>query len=256
MRSCVCFFFLSVLAWKKNKRLLMVLSLAVLANTHLFGLFAAISVSLCYLFHHFESNGFQRKDSLFLLGSTVVLLAAYAFSFLQCKPPSEHVSIFSTVDKLGIKRIVSASGLVMKGFFPLPDFTNEQLWNSNIFTTRLRPVGLHLNSNCFNCSFCCALEKEVGSIILRIVFRRYFSLHFFEWTKFGALWRIAFYILYYRLCFGSLVWKSRRWQFFFRCSEEEICALFAALPFCDCLLFLDSGFSLTVFTVSERVSGY
>lgn len=98
--------------------------LLVLSFTHLYSIIIAIILSLLLIF--IERKTFAKYVYIFLIILSLLLLSSL-------NVPSDHILFnYDTDDFLSFKRIGKAFSVYLKGLLPLPDFTSDNIWNSNL----------------------------------------------------------------------------------------------------------------------------
>jgi len=134
----LCLLFVTIyciLISRKNRNYVLIsCSLALLANTHLFGLILSGTLALASVILYWN----EKEDSIFnkiknILFPAFILLLAYIICIQHILP--EETSMFSKFERKGylsIKRFSSLT-VILKGLFQFP-FLDNTSWNTNIFT--------------------------------------------------------------------------------------------------------------------------
>ena len=130
--------FLVVVLYEKKKYIWLGLTLAMLANTHLFGLAIAcfFFVMACY-----ESLFAGKvKPNAAIVTGTLLFLAGVTISLWQIIPPSDTTFFDLHPQAPSLERMGRTSSVFLKGFIPVPDFTNHHFWNTNLLMTVSKPL--------------------------------------------------------------------------------------------------------------------
>lgn len=125
------FLFLAITHLKKKQHSYAIIMLALLANTHLFGLL--IAVVLFYL-AILRKGGVISKQLKPILGFTLSVL----FSIYVILPPFDHPILEVSSTELTFSHIADGLMLFFKSCFPIPDLYDTHFWNTNLFTSRLK----------------------------------------------------------------------------------------------------------------------
>ncbi len=118
-----------------NWRWLPWLILGLIANTHLFGLIFTLAYLCIYLgktlWDHTESKPISRLGLLIYS-----LLCGLSLYFII--PPGDHPSSAISFFSFDFDRLADALMIFFKALVPIPDFTSDFFWNTNLLTTHLK----------------------------------------------------------------------------------------------------------------------
>ncbi len=156
------FLFLAVVFYRKKNYVLLSLVLALLANTHLFGLaFASFFVAMVSF--EFISERKERMSKQVLIGCLIFLLGAI-ISLWQIIPPVDSNLYTHAQKSPPLERLERTSTVFLKAFVPIPDFTDYHFWNSNLLMSISKPLCAILSSILFCIPF--FLFKNRFSLLL------------------------------------------------------------------------------------------
>jgi len=147
---------------KKNYPLILIL-LALLANTHLFSLVISIFLFIYLLStdENFKALFSQKRNYIFIFLYLVLLLFAASFA----KVPPDHFLFNYNNDKLlSIKRIGKALSICWKGLFHLQPINEFNLWNKNWLIEFNKNIGIVASALAWLIPF--LLFKENKKILL------------------------------------------------------------------------------------------
>jgi hypothetical protein len=195
------FLFVAIVFYTKRKHLLLGISLAALANTHLFGLLFALLISGLVMFDWIAEKKFIFQKPL-VIGALIFTIGVL-ISLYQVFPPGDSVFYAKAQQGSVIERLGRTTTVFLKGFVPLPDFSNEQFWNTNALMEISKPI-------------CVVLSMILFASPL-FFFRKRLSLVLFFYL--GSLVLIMFFFLsglnavrYYGFCYLLLIccfWLER-----------------------------------------------
>ena len=173
----ILFLFLALTFYTKRINLLLGVTLAFLANTHLFGLLFALLISGMILFDWVAEKKYTF-DKQFIIGA-LIFLAGVLLSLYQVFPPGDSVFYAKAQEGSVFERLGRTSTVFLKGFIPLPDFSNQQFWNTNALMEISKPV--------------CVVLSLVMFTLPLIFFRRRLSVVLFFYL--GSTVLILFFFL-------------------------------------------------------------
>ena len=152
------FLFLSVLLLHHGKHpILLAASIALLANTHLFGLLLALGLLGYILYFEWNKIFINKHLFVFLILATGLGTSLYCLSSAVHSPFIHHIPYFK---KAGV--VLSS---FLKGFFPVPDFSLPHFWNTNLFFTHFKVASYGLSMALFFLPFL-FLFKKPGTLCL------------------------------------------------------------------------------------------
>lgn len=137
MLACVLLF-----SKKKNYALLF-LTLLLLASTHLYSLFIAVTLSLVAAIEYFRNNE-QNKIPKSTFGILfIVFISSVLVLVWIARPPADHfIWNYNPDPYLSFKRIGKGASVFFKGLFPFPNITRYNCWNTNIFIDLSKSLGI------------------------------------------------------------------------------------------------------------------
>ncbi len=156
----IFFLFLSIIFYQKKKYIALALALAALANTHLFGLIISSTTVLVIAFEILVTK--TRIWEKALLIGFVIIFVGSLISVIQIVPPLNSTLYHQMNKSSSIDRLARMSVVFIKGFIPIPDFSNVYFWNTNLLMGISKP-------------FCALLSTLLFAYPL-IIFKRYASL--------------------------------------------------------------------------------
>lgn len=120
---------------EKRNYILIAISLALLANTHLFSFVIAAALVTVLLIDLYKKQELKiRQQSLFwaafILAVALVLLAIQVIV-----PPGHFLKMYDTDSYYSFKRIGKMFSIVMKGLFHMPNVFITNFWNTNLLVT-------------------------------------------------------------------------------------------------------------------------
>jgi hypothetical protein len=126
----------------KRNYALILLSLIMLSNTHLFSLICSIPFFILLIKEMNQDNKpVKTKTSYFILYLIGLCIAAS-----QIIPPPDSGFIKITLnDSSLIDRFFRSLSFYFKGIICLPDYTNYNFWNTNYIITNLKPIAYLLS---------------------------------------------------------------------------------------------------------------
>lgn len=137
------FLFVAIVCYSRNKYLLLGLTLALLANTHLFGLAIASFFAMMAGFEFFteKKGGITRQITL----GSVVFIAGAVISILQIIPPSDSGFFATHAQSPPLERIFRIGTFLSRTFIPIPDVTGYHFWNSNLLLSISKSLSVILS---------------------------------------------------------------------------------------------------------------
>lgn len=124
-------------AWQKDNEVpwLPWLILGLIANAHLFGLIFSVAFTSVYLVKKcFLDSDANRMSKLGLL--IYALLCCFSAYFII--PPSDHPSSGISLSSVNFSNLADTLMLFFKAIVPIPDFTSDFFWNTNLLTSHLK----------------------------------------------------------------------------------------------------------------------
>lgn len=167
----ILFLFLAIVLYGKQRHVFLGITLAILANTHLFGLVTA----LCFagmVAYDVIFEKLHHIDRTIWIGAVIVTLGAI-LSIVQVIPPSESFIYTNATGSPVWERLARTSAVFLKAWIPIPDFTGDHFWNSNLLMEFSKPL-------------CSVLSIALMAVPL-YVFRRRLSLLLFFYGSTGAV---------------------------------------------------------------------
>jgi hypothetical protein len=108
-------------------------ALALLAQTHLFAAVIAGGIFFLTLIEVMNVKG-EKPMGIIYTGMFLVVLS-FVLVIIEAHPPADHFLYdYDSDPYLSFKRIGKAFSVLFKGLFPIPDFTSDHPWNSNLVT--------------------------------------------------------------------------------------------------------------------------
>ncbi|MDQ3111390.1 MAG: alkaline shock response membrane anchor protein AmaP [Bacteroidota bacterium] len=122
-----------ILFRERQKRFfLFVVILVLLSQVHLFAAVIAAGFFTLSAWEYFFTTD-KEQYRHFYFGAFLILIS-FALVIYQAIPPDDHFLYGYDSDRLfSFNRIGKAFSVLLKGFFPLPDFFSSHPWNSNLF---------------------------------------------------------------------------------------------------------------------------
>ena len=167
--------FISLVLYERKKYVPLGFSLAVLANTHFFGILFASSLLLQATVELWAEQHNSRSAILWIAG--LIFLSGVAFSLWQVIPPGDSTLLPNAQLRPPAERMGRTSAVFLKALVPIPDFTSHRYWNSNLLMAVSKPL--------------CALLSVVIFFLPALLFRDRLSLVVFFYSS--ALGLIAFF---------------------------------------------------------------
>ncbi|HWY97501.1 MAG TPA: hypothetical protein VNY36_00330, partial [Bacteroidia bacterium] len=171
---------------ERRNYFLLVTTLILLVNVHLFSLFTAIPLFIMTMSAYSLENEKSRWPTLlYSLFFSIAILAALVIII----PPQQTLIIRQTAGHyLGYGRISKALSYFARGFYPMPDFTDTHYWNTNFIISHLKLIGLLMTPLLFIIPFFLFYDKPFALVtfyvpnllILLFIFRLQLltSLHY------------------------------------------------------------------------------
>lgn len=113
------------------------LVLALLANTHLFGLILSCSLVAIMALNAKSLSGVSKRDFIIAGG---VFLVGSLFSVLQSLPPPDAAYLSAHSLKITVPELMRALSTPLKGLLPIPDFWDYHFWNSHLIIRLSKPI--------------------------------------------------------------------------------------------------------------------
>ena len=125
---------------EKRNYLLLVSTLVLLANVHLFALFTAIPLFIMAMTYY----SLENKNSKWpLLLYSLLFSIAIVVALIIIIPPQQTLIIRQTAGHyFDYGRISKALSYFVRGFYPMPDFTDVHYWNTNFIISHVKIIGL------------------------------------------------------------------------------------------------------------------
>lgn len=135
--SLMLLLFCLPLYWKNHQKIPFTFwfILGLIANTHLFGLFFSVVFGSIFLLKYVILNDQNKQTSLSAYGIFIVLVL---ISVITIIPPTDHPSVDTFGFNFSFSKLADAIMLLFKSLFPIPDFTSDFYWNTNILTSKLK----------------------------------------------------------------------------------------------------------------------
>jgi hypothetical protein len=116
---------------RQKRFLLLAIVLVLLSQVHLFATIIAAGLFSVAVWEYFFTDNKKRYKHFY--AGAVLLLISFGLVLWQIIPPHDHFLYQYDDDKLlSFERIGKAASVLWKGFFPLPDFSQERPWNTNL----------------------------------------------------------------------------------------------------------------------------
>lgn len=125
---------------RKEKFIAISLLLAAAVNVHLFFAVPALLLFVLLAYEQFSKGNFFPKSS-FILGN-LILLTGFLFFVYQLIPPVDSLFFHKGIPVSLYERLSQSSSFLVKGILPLPDFSLEHFWNTNLLINLSKPIAL------------------------------------------------------------------------------------------------------------------
>jgi hypothetical protein len=127
---------------EKKNYLLLTITLILLANIHLFSLFVSLPLFIITLYSYSkEATNIKRNLILYCL----LFIAAVSFSLYIIIPPEQTLIVRQTAGHYtDYGRISKALSYFVRGYYPLPDFTDVHYWNTNYIVNHAKILSIAL----------------------------------------------------------------------------------------------------------------
>jgi hypothetical protein len=138
------FLFLSIIFYHRKNYIMLGVSLAILANTHLFGLIIGGALITSWLFEVVVRKTKTWKPAAAI--SLILFSFGALISLVQVIPPYDSLFIQHMTKHNELERLARTSTVFVKGFIPISDFTSYHFWNTNLLMTLSKPLCAVLSS--------------------------------------------------------------------------------------------------------------
>lgn len=125
---------------RKEKFITISLLLTAAVNVHLFFAVPALLFFVLLAYEQFSKGNFFPK-SAFIFGN-LILLVGFLFFVYQLIPPGDSLFFHKEMPVSLYERLSQSSSFLVKGILPLPDFSLEHFWNSNLLINQSKPIAL------------------------------------------------------------------------------------------------------------------
>jgi hypothetical protein len=193
--------FLSIILFQRKKYIALGITLALLANTHLFGLVMGSAMIMLWFFEIFiqKSKTWNTAATIGL----IVFISGALISVFQIIPPHDSTLYQNIARHNETERMARTSTVFLKGFIPISDFTNYYFWNTNLLMAISKPL-------CAVLSLCLLIYpiiffRKHNSILLYFYISTGIMLVFFYLSDLNAP---RYYGIIY-MTFISACWLSR-----------------------------------------------
>lgn len=164
-------FLASIHFYIKKKYIAWGVALFALANTHLFGLILATWLAISSFLD--GKNHRLDKSKPFQIGILIFILG-FAISAVQILPPEDSPFRPQVTALLSTTTFEKLLAVPVRGFLPIPDFSNYNSWNSNLITAVSKPFagGVSLILGLFLFLIAAQKKKSIiffGGVFLSIV---------------------------------------------------------------------------------------
>ncbi len=202
---------------EKKNYFLLVITLMLLANVHLFAMFTAIPLFIMTLSDYSLHN--KNNKRIILLYSLLFSVAVVAALIIIIPPQQTLIIRQNAGHYLNYGRISKALSYFVRGFYPMPDFTDVHYWNTNFIISHLKIIGLLLTPFLFIAPFFVFYNKPFSLLIFYVpnllilvfIFRLQLltSVHYKGYTI--MLLIIALWLSKDERLTGNFI-KSSKWQ--------------------------------------------
>jgi hypothetical protein len=173
----ILFLFVALILLQRKRYAATGLSLALLANTHMFGLFIAscLVVAIVLQLRLDEREKVTKEHwvafAIFIVGALI--------SVSQIIPPFDSTLYTHGFKSPPIERLGRMSVVFVKCFVPIPDFTSHHFWNSNLLMSISKPL--------------CVMISFVIFLLPALLFRKWLVVIFFFYAT-TMLMFVFFYV--------------------------------------------------------------
>ena len=160
-------FLFSIHFYTKKKYIPWGISIFVLANTHLFGLIQAFWFVLSSIRDAKDESLSKNKS---YIAAVLIFLLGALLSVIQIYPPGDspfRPQLSTVLSAVTIEKLLA---IQVRGFLPIPDFSNYNVWNSNYITGISKTFAGVVSAILGGLIFCIMAEKRKTIILFTGVF--------------------------------------------------------------------------------------